>query len=195
MITTFSEEAIIESIEAGGQKRQRAIALIYEDRALKNQIVAFVKSHNGNHEDGVDVFHEGIIAFDKNIRGGNYKGEGKLKGYLYSTCRFIWLNKLKRNKKIVYTAEESQLDQVLYETPESLSLAEEQKKIIASLLGQLDQKCGKILELWKLSYSMDEIAQQVGLKDGSIARRQKYNCYQKLLQIVDKAPNLKNILK
>ena len=96
MITTFSEEAIIESIEAGGQKRQRAIALIYEDRALKNQIVAFVKSHNGNHEDGVDVFHEGIIAFDKNIRGGNYKGEGKLKGYLYSTCRFIWLNKLKR---------------------------------------------------------------------------------------------------
>lgn len=195
MITTFSEEAIIESIGAGGHKRQRAIALIYEDKALKNQIVAFVKSHNGNHEDGVDVFHEGIIAFDKNIRGGNYKGEGKLKGYLYSTCRFIWLNKLKRNKKIVYTAEESQLDQVLYETPESLSLAEEQKKIIASLLGQLDQKCGKILELWKLSYSMDEIAQQVGLKDGSIARRQKYNCYQKLLQIVDKAPNLKNILK
>ncbi len=195
MITTFSEEAIIESIEAGGHKRQKAIALIYEDKALKNQIVAFVKSHNGNHEDGVDVFHEGIIAFDKNIRSGNYKGEGKLKGYLYSTCRFIWLNKLKRNKKIIYTAEESQLDQVLYETPESLSLAEEQKKIIASLLGQLDQKCGKILELWKLSYSMDEIAQQVGLKDGSIARRQKYNCYQKLLQIVDKAPNLKNILK
>ncbi len=195
MITTFSEEAIIESIAAGGPKRQKAIALIYQDKALKNQIVAFVKNHNGNQEDGVDVFHEGIIAFDKNIRGGNYKGEGKLKGYLYSTCRFIWLNKLKRNKKIVYTQEESQLDQVLYETPESLSLAEEQKKIIAALLGQLDQKCGKILELWKLSYSMDEIAKQVGLKDGSVARRQKYNCYQKLLQIVDKAPNLKNILK
>ena len=188
MITTFSDKAIIEAIGAGGQERQKAIAFIYRDKALKNQIVAFVKNHNGNHEDGVDVFHEGIIAFDKNI-------EGKLKGYLYSTCRFIWLNKLKRNKKIVYTEEEAKLDQVLHENPESLSLAEEQKDLLRKLLGQLDTKCGKILELWKLSYSMDEIAQQVGLKDGSIARRQKYNCYQKLLQIVDKAPNLKNILK
>lgn len=195
MITTFSDEAIIKAIGAGGQQRQKAIAFIYRDKALKNQIVAFVKSHNGNHEDGVDVFHEGIIAFDKNIRGGNYKGEGKLKGYLYSTCRFIWLNKLKRNKKIVYTEEEAKLDQVLHENPETLSLAEEQKDLLRQLLGQLDQKCGKILELWKLSYSMEEIAQQVGLRDGSIARRQKYNCYQKLLQIVDKAPNLKNILK
>lgn len=195
MITTFSEEALIEAIEAGGQRRQKAIAFIYQDKALKNQIVAFVKNHNGNQEDGIDVFHEGIIAFDKNIRSKNYKGEGRLKGYLYSTCRFIWLNKLKRDKKIVYTEEEAQLDQVLYETPESLSLDKEQKGIIAKILGQLDPKCAKILELWKLSYSMDEIAEQVGIKDGSIARRQKYNCYQKLLQIVDNAPNLKNLLK
>ena len=96
---------------------------------------------------------------------------------------------------MVYTAEDAELDQVSFETPESLSLDDEQKNILGRLLSQLGTKCEQILELWKLSYSMEEIASKVGLKNASVARKQRYNCYQKLLQIVDKQPNLKNILK
>ena len=32
MITTFSDEAIIKAIGAGGQQRQKAIAFIYRDK-------------------------------------------------------------------------------------------------------------------------------------------------------------------
>ncbi len=190
----FSDAIIIEHIKAGGQKRQKAIALIYRDEKLKNQIIAFVKNNSGSHEEGIDLFHEGIIAFDENVRKDKYKGEGKLKGYLYSICRFLWLNKLKRSKRMVYTAETAELDQVSYETPEHLSLQEEQKNILDQLLSQLGEKCQKILELWKLSYSMEEIAKEVGLQNAGIARRQRYNCYQKLLQNIDKKPNLRNVL-
>ncbi len=191
----FSDAIIIEYIKTGGAKRQKAISLIYKDDKLKNQVIQFVTANSGSRDEGIDIFHEGIIAFDENVRNNKYKGTGKLKGYLYSTCRFLWLNRLKRDKRMVYTSENTELDQVSFETPEHLSMQEEQKEIIRQLLGLLGDKCRKILELWKLSYSMEEIAQEVGLDNAGIARRQRYNCYQKLLQEIDKKPNLRNVLK
>lgn len=195
MKTLFSDAMIIEHIKGGGSKRQKAIALIYGDMKLKNQIISFIKSNSGSHEDGIDTFHEGIIALDDNIRKGKFKGEGSLKGYLFSICRFVWFNRLKREKRIIYTSENAELDQVTFNTPEHLSLVEEQKEILNRLLGRLGEKCQNILEMWKLSYSMEEIATEVGLADAGVARRQRYNCYQKLLQIIDEEPNLRTILK
>lgn len=195
MKSMYNDETLLEYIKAGGAKRQNAIALIYKDKDLKNQVIAFVKNNQGNAEDGIDIFHEGIIALDENVRKDKYKGEGKLKGYLFSICRFLWLNKLKRNKRMVYTPENAQLDQVSFDTPESLSLDVEQKNILDNLLSRLGEKCQKILEMWKLSYSMEEIAETVGLDNAGIARRQRYNCYQKLIEIVDKEPGLKTVLK
>lgn len=194
MTSNYTDAILIEHIKAGGMKRQAAIAHIYRDKALKNQVVAFVRKNSGSKDDGIEIFHEGIITFDDNIRKNKYKDEGKLNAYLFSMCRFLWLNKLKRNKRMVYTDESSQFEEISYDTPESLSMNNEQKDILGQLLSRLGEKCEKILELWKLSYSMEEIAQIVGLKDAGVARRQRYNCYQKLLQILDKEPNLKNSL-
>ena len=195
MTTVSLNNNLIELIKSGGADRQKAIALIYRDAKLKNQVIDFVKKNSGSRDDGIDIFHEGIIAFDDNVRKEKYRGEGDLKGYLYSTCRFIWLNKLKRNKRMVYTEENEQLDDIVYDTPESLSMQDEQKAILDKLLSKLGEKCQKILELWKLSYSMEEIATQVGLKNPGVARRQRYKCYQKLIQILDEQPNLKSLLK
>ncbi len=191
----LNTSSIYEGIKHGGVKRQKAIAEIYRDAKLKNQIVAYVKKNSGSREDGIDIFHEGIIALDDNIRKNKFRGEGDLNAYLYSICRFLWLNKLKRNKRMVYTENESELDQIQNDTPETLSLADEQKNIINQLLNRIGDKCKQILELWKLSYSMEEIAEKVGLGNAGIARRQRYNCYQKLLKIIDEESGLRNALK
>ena len=107
----------------------------------------------------------------------------------------MWLNRLKRDGRMEYTSEISQLDQKNLETPESLSMSNEQKDLLSNILSRLGEKCQQILELWKLSYSMEEIAQKVGLQNSGIARRQRYNCYQKLIQLLEKEPQLKNSLK
>lgn len=186
---------LVNQIKLGGLNRQRAIAQIYQDKRLKKQVVDFVHKNSGSKEDGIDIFHEGIIAFDENVRKEKYRGEGDLKGYLYSICRFIWLNRLKRDRRMVYTSENEQLDDIIYDTPETKSLKDEQKHLLDQVLGQLSEKCQKILEMWKLSYRMEEIATQVGLKDAGVARRQRYKCYQKLIQFLDEKPTLKNLLK
>lgn len=195
MMDILTDADLLESLKAGGAKRQKAITQIYQDKQLKTQVISFVKNNGGNAEDGIDIFHEGIIALDENVRKDRYTGAGKLQGYLFSTCRFLWLNRFKRDKRTVLSGETADFDQASFETPESLSLGKEQQNILDNLLGQLGEKCQKILTLWKLSYSMEEIATQVGLQDAGVARRQRYVCYEKLLQIVDNQPNLRNILK
>ncbi|MCB0669388.1 MAG: sigma-70 family RNA polymerase sigma factor [Saprospiraceae bacterium] len=195
MKSITNESSLLEDIKNGGMKRQQAIATIYRDNQLKNQVVGFVRNNSGSSEEGVDIYHEGIIALDDNIRKDKYRGDGNLKAYLYSICRFLWLNRLKKNKRVVYTEDENTLDQVNVDTPETLSLEDEQKKILNELLSRLGDKCQQILEMWKLSYSMEEIAEKVGLDNAGIARRQRYNCYQKLLGIIDAEPAIKNILK
>lgn len=194
MTSIYTDTAIIEDIKSGGVKRQRAITHIYQEKELKNQIIALVTKNSGSRDEGIEIFHEGIIALDENIRKGKYEEKGKLRGYLYTLCRFLWLNKIKRSSKTTYTSELNQLDEVNFETPESLSMSNEQKDILGQLLSRLGEKCEKILELWKLSYSMEEIADQVGLGNAGIARRQRYRCYQKLMKLLEEEPNLKNSL-
>ena len=130
MTTISLRNDVIDLIEKGGLSRQHAILSIYRNTALKDAVIKFVKNNKGNQEDGIDTFHDGIIALDLNIRKGKYRGEGDLDGYLYCICRFIWLNKMKKTKRTIYTDNQTELDDIVYENPESLSLKEEQKSIL-----------------------------------------------------------------
>ncbi len=73
-------------------------------------------------------------------------------------------------------------------------MSNETKDLLGQILSRLGEKCEKILELWKLSYSMEEIADKVGLLNAGVARRQRYNCYQKLMNLLEKEPNLRKSL-
>jgi len=64
MKSMLDNASLWEDIKHGGMKRQKAIATIFQDADLKNQIIAMVKKNSGSREEGIDVFHEGIIAMD-----------------------------------------------------------------------------------------------------------------------------------
>ena len=191
----MNEAQIIEGIKKGGQDRQKAITLLYNNETCKKQVIAFVKRNSGNDSDGIDMFHEGIIVLDRNIRNDKFRGEGELLGYLYSTCKFLWMNQLRKSSKIEYTSETYTLDATLHETPESLSINTEKRIVLGKVLDKVGGTCKKILELWKLSYSMEEIATQLALKSADVARKQKYKCYKKLVQLVENEPRIGELLK
>lgn len=192
---TFSDAEITKAIKKGGQGRQDVIKFLYREEALKNKIIYFVKQNSGNFEDGQDMFHEGIIVLDRNIRQDKFKGESSIKGYLFSICRFLWMNQIRKKSKITFTEDNSRLDSVAEETPESKLFSSEQKDILSQLMSQLGDRCQKILELWKLSYSMDEIAEKLNFSSAAMARKNKYRCHKSLLTIIEENPDLVSSLK
>ncbi|MBL7781009.1 MAG: sigma-70 family RNA polymerase sigma factor [Saprospiraceae bacterium] len=190
----FTDEQLVAAISAGGQARETALKAIYDDGDLKRMVAAFVRNHQGNATDGQDMFHEGMIVLDRNIREGKFRGEAPVKGYLYSICRFLWMNQLRKQAHTSSVAEVPIAHEPDHLTPEIALMTEERKGVLNRLLKELGERCQQILELWKLSYSMEEIAETLGFSSPDMARKAKYRCHVSLLEIIRNNPHVEQLL-
>ena len=179
-----TDKKLVTDILSGGSARQRAIKEIYLWQDLRGKVISFVRQNSGNEADGQDIYQEGIIVLDRNIREQKYRGDSTLSLYLFATCRFIWMNQMRKNQRLNLEADATTMDRPTDETPEFTFIAKEKREILAKLLSQLGEKCQKILEMWQLSYSMTEIAASMGLKNEKMARKSKYRCHQALMKII-----------
>ena len=182
------DKEIIENILKGGQSRQKGIREIYQQDNLREKVIHYVMQNKGKREDGQDVFHEGIILLDRNIREQKFRGDSSLSLYLYGICRLIWMNQLRKHQKVDLQENNDAMDGVLEHTPETTFISHEKRSTLQSLLNRLGEKCKKVLELWQLSYSMEEIAQQMGLSSEKMARKSKYRCQKALIELVKNEP-------
>ena len=155
---------------------------------------ALVRNDQGDATDGQHMFHEGMIALDRNIREGKFRGEAPLKGYLYSICRFLWMNQLRKQAHTSTVAEMPLSTEPDLLTPEVTMITEERKDLLNRLLNELGERCRQILELWKLSYSMEEIAETLGFSSSDMARKAKYRCHVSLLEVIQKNPHVERLL-
>lgn len=186
----YSDSEIVKAIKSGGSRRQDVIRFLYKQKDLKTKIIQFIQRNSGNLQDGQDMFHEGIIVMDRNIRQDKFKMDSSVNGYIFSICRFLWMNQIRKQGKTALTDDNTRLDDVEEITPETQLFSEEQKSMLRTLMSQLGERCQKILELWKLSYSMNEIAQELNFSSPAMARKNKYRCQKSLMDIVSQNPEL-----
>lgn len=186
----WTDEQLLQAIVSGGRARQDALRAIYADQELKRKVIQHVRFRQGNAADGQDMFHEGIIVLDRNVREGKFRGEAPLKGYLYSICRFLWMNQLRKNAHTSVVAEPPLPNEPDETTPEIALISQERRDTLHRLLEQLGERCQRILELWKLSYSMEEIASTLGFSSPDMARKAKYRCHLNLLDLVRQNPQM-----
>lgn len=190
-----TDAELCDAIASGSEARNRAIETIYNWHEMKEKVTTYVQRHGGNRSDGLDIFHDGIVALDKNIRSGKYRAESNLQGYFYTICRFIWNNEWRRRMKLTSgEVQEFHLepDDI---TPEVLLYSQEETILLRKVLQLLDESCKKILTMWKLSYSMVEIATELNLSSPELAKKYRFRCMQKLLGELDQHPHLLNALK
>jgi len=182
-------------IRSGGKQREQALSHLYNATGLYPKIRQMVIQHGGNDEDARDIYHEGIITLDRKIREDNYEDQGSLEGYLFGICRFLWANQHRKNLKIDLKEDFTPYDRAAVENPLDSLVSAEGQLLLDSLFQSLGENCSKILSMCKLSFSMNEIAEELGLPSGDNARKHKFRCYQKLLQIVENSSSLAENLK
>ena len=192
---TKPEVLLLKAIKSGGHYREEALARIYRNPSLKLKVVRHVQKWGGNIQDGEDMFQEAIIVLDRNVRENKFREESSIDAYLFSIGKFLWKNRMRKTKKTVHTDEDYLVDKTVMDDPEVELISQERKEILLKLMSQLGDRCQEVLKLWQLSYSMNEIAEIVGLSSDTMARKTKYRCMQKLLELVDEQTGLKELLK
>ena len=163
-----------------GIARQDNKTFLYLYNKYKGQIIGMVNRNNGNEEDALDIFQEGLVALWTNIEKGKFKvqDKSKISTYLYALCRNIWISKL-RKRKIMYSIDDNPGIEGKIEV-QDMEEQYDKVKELEKMLSKLGEACQKILRLFYYQKaSLQEIALEMNLTDKT-AKNTKYRCMKNL---------------
>ena len=154
----MSDADIISAIKRGEVLRDKALQQLYHNDKLKRTVFGYITTHGGNVHDAKDVFQDTLVLFDRQIRENNFKGQSSLVTYFVGIAKWRWVsNRRKFGGNLELKSEH--FDKVL-ESVEARAIENERRDIIDEILTKIGDRCKTILKLYKLSYSMEEIADE-----------------------------------
>lgn len=183
------DKSTVAGIQGTAAERDHALKQFFrQHRDLRGQIINYVASHGGNEQDGEDVFQDAVVLFDRNIRSGRFEGKSTLATFFFSIAKFHWIGKRRRARKTEELPERRENDGV--QEPDLHYIHEEKKSILDKALEQIGEKCQELLSLYKLDYSMEEIAEAMGISSAAMAKKDAYRCRMKLREYLTQRPHL-----
>ncbi len=156
----LTDEAITQLLHGNVSQRESLFKYLYEESGWRNWLIQYIFKDNGDIQAAEDVFQETLILFDRNIRENRFQGGSNLQTYFLGIGKQYWFN---RQRGIKPQPLEQQPEQPHQETPENLYLTTERQNMIHEILEQIGEHCKKVLSLYKLSLSNEEIARELGL--------------------------------
>jgi RNA polymerase sigma factor (sigma-70 family) len=147
-------------------------------------VLQFILNNNGDEDDAKDVYQEGIIVLYNKIKGGNFELSSKLKTYIYSVCRRIWLKKLAQHSKKSNNVSDFEDIMAVEVDVEQHEEKDEQFEKMQSALLHLGEPCKTIIQDFYLNnLSMQDICEKFGYTNTDNAKTQKYKCLQRLKKL------------
>lgn len=166
--------------------RRRVLENISGDTTLRKQILNAIVKHGAKIEDAQDCYQNGMMQLSNQLKEGKYKG-GAIKGFFYQICFNLWRNELKRKKPVSIEPEELNLAS-MSDGPQDALEAKERAELLEKIFAMLGESCQKILNLKFFmvdQFSMEDIAQQMGLKSAQNASNALSKCRKRLWELLD----------
>lgn len=152
-------------------------------------ILQLVLSNNGTEDDAKDVFQESVIVLYDKIKARNFELSSKLKTFIYSVCRRLWLKKLNHKGRNALDIKDFEDFIPIDDELGQHEAKDKQFQQMEQSLGQLGEPCRTIIEDYYLqSKSMQEISEKFGYTNADNAKTQKYKCMQRLKKIFFRNP-------
>lgn len=171
----FLEEALISELR---KKNEVALKQLYRENYP--MVLKLVVTNSGSEQEAKDVYQEAIIHFYERVSKAEFALTCKIKTYLYSVCRKLWLQRLSLRNKHVRIDEIDQLEGV-DEIINDIESKEKNFAVMTHSLDKLGEPCRSILEEYYLkSKTMEEITEKFGYTNTDNTKNQKYKCLQRL---------------
>lgn len=147
-------------------------------------VLQFVLSNNGNEDDAKDIFQESVIVLYNKVKSGNFELNSKLKTFIYSVCRRLWLKRLNTQSRNLRNIQDFGNFLPVEQDLEQHEEKDRQFTLMEQALKQLGEPCRTIIEDYYLqNRSMQEICEKFGYTNADNAKTQKYKCLQRLKKL------------
>lgn len=172
----------LELLDGLAHNDRKAIERIYKENF--GMIQTFILNNNGSADDARDIFQEAMILLYEKARGGNFELTSKLKTYVYSVCRRLWLKRLQQLQRFGTPVES--LEEVV---PVEEELEEQERRneafgVMEKAMSHIGEPCKSLLEAYYVhKKQMQEIAESFGYTNADNAKNQKYKCLMRLKKL------------
>lgn len=147
-------------------------------------VLQLIINNNGDGDDAKDIYQEAIIILYNKVKTGDFELSSKLKTYIYSVCRRLWLKRLSQMNR--YGGDIKDFEEYLSVDDESEKNNERDLQFnkMGEALKLLGEPCKTILEDFYINNrSMKEICEDFGYTNADNAKTQKYKCLQRLKKL------------
>jgi RNA polymerase sigma factor (sigma-70 family) len=147
-------------------------------------VLQLVINNSGTQDDAKDIYQEAIIVLYNKVKGGNFELSSKLKTYIYSICRRLWLKRLTQMNRYGGDIHDFQEHLPVEEDVDHHSDRNIQFSKMEGALQLLGEPCKTIIEdFYIYNRSMQEICEKFGYTNADNAKTQKYKCLQRLKKL------------
>lgn len=177
---SWTEDELIQGIRNGNEL---TVKFIYKSHFP--MIENFVRLNGGSEQEAKDLFQDGFMVLYRNVKNPVFSLECKIKTYLYSVCKRLWLTELKRKSKAPDVVDSmDDFIEINESGIEEHSKREEGLIHLEASLKKLGEPCSMLLTDYYLNdMSMQQIAQKMGYTNADNAKTQKYKCLLRLRKI------------
>lgn len=182
----YTAEAILEGLRVSDNN---VLQFVY--RKYFPVVRFFVIKNSGKDEDAQDLFQEALILIYTRLKDGPLNLSCAFNTYLYSVCRFLWLQHLE--KKHIKTEGLTDNHTFIELEPEFEDQATEQEqfRLYQKHFQSLHKDCQEILRLFLNKVPLKEIAQKVNIKSDKYLKKRKYECKEMLTKRIMNDPEYK----
>ena len=147
-------------------------------------VLQLIINNNGDDDDAKDIYQEAIIVLYNRVKAGDFELSSKLKTYIYSICRRLWLKRLTQLNRYGGDIKDFQEYLPAEDETEQESDRDVQFGKMQSALQLLGEPCKTIVEDFYIhNRSMQEICDRFGYTNADNAKTQKYKCLQRLKKL------------
>ena len=147
-------------------------------------VLQLILNNNGDEDEAKDIYQEAIIDLYNKVKRGDFELSSKLKTYIYSICRRLWLKRLKQLNHYGGDIKDFQEYLPVEDDIERHEERDMQLNKMEDALKLLGEPCKTIMEDFYIhSRSMQEICERFGYTNADNAKTQKYKCLQRLKKL------------
>lgn len=170
---------IVEGIAVGDAATLEGLYRDYFPMVLR-----MVLQNNGTEDEAKDLFQEALIVLYDKVKRGDFELSSRLKTYIYSVCRRLWLKQLGNQERTFHDVENYA---EIIPVEDDLAKHREKDRQLAMMeqaLDKLGEPCRTIIhDFYVLNLSMQEICAKFGYTNADNAKTQKYKCLQRLKKL------------
>jgi RNA polymerase sigma factor (sigma-70 family) len=175
-----TDELLLEALK---NEDEKALAFIY--RSHFPMVLHLIVNNSGTEAEAKDIYQEAMMVLYENARSEEFRLTCKIKTYLYSVCRRLWLKRLAEKGRFVGKVDDFEAF-IAFEREEAEEMDEREKQFahMHTALRKVGEPCRTILEDFFIhQYSMQQIADKMGYTNADNAKNQKYKCLMRLKKI------------